>query len=141
MMTVDAGALPREFGDERIRRGRGEEHRGHDEVALIERHHQERADPRGGRAGLGAERPRDVQRDRKEDAAGARGVRRRHRRHHEIGQHDRVAKPQGAAAEALDDVYAMRSPSRVWMKPRANRNAATISQTVGSRIRRARPAP
>ena len=26
--------------------------------------------------------------------------------------------------------YAMRSPSRVWMMPRANRNAATMSQTV-----------
>ena len=42
-------------------------------------------------------------RDRKEDSAGARRVGRRHRRHHQVGQRDRVAKAKRAAAEAPDD--------------------------------------
>ena len=92
--TCNAGALPRQLGDQRIRRGRGEEHRRDDEIALIERLHQERADQRCGRARLRAERPRDAQRDGKQDAAGARGVRRRHRRH----RRDRPARWSSRAA-------------------------------------------
>ena len=100
---LDARGLPRQLGDERVRRGRRQEHRRHDEIPLIERLHQERADPRGRRARLRSERPRDVQRDGKEDAAGARRVGRRHRRHDEIGEDDGVAEPERAPADAPDD--------------------------------------
>ena len=42
-------------------------------------------------------------RDGKENAAGARRVRRRHRRHHQVGEHDRVAEAERAAADARHD--------------------------------------
>ena len=53
--------------------------------------------------GLRSEGLRHVERDRKEDASCTRRVRRRHRRHHQIGQHDRVAQPQRTATQVPDD--------------------------------------
>ena len=99
---VDARVLFGELGDQHVWSRGGQEHRRHDQIALVEHRHQERADEAGRGPGLGAERTRDAERDWKQDAAGARGVGRRHRRHRQIGEHDRIAEAKRAAAEATD---------------------------------------
>src|SRR5262245_53778334 len=98
-----AGSLADEFGDERVRGARRQEHRRDHEIAVIERQEQEAADARGRRTRLRPEHPRDVQRDGKEDSAGARGVGGRHRRHREVGEHDRIPEPERTASQALHD--------------------------------------
>ena len=99
----NARALARELRDQRVRRGGGEEHGRHDEIALIQRFHQEGSHPTGSCSGFGPARARNVERDRKEDASRPRRVRRRHRCNHQIRQHDGVAESKRACADAVDD--------------------------------------
>ncbi len=85
----------------RIRRQRGQEQRTRHRGGRKRRPHHIGADPAGGRPGFGAIDARDVADDRIDRAAAARGVGRRRRRQHEIGEGDRIAEPDGAAAEAV----------------------------------------
>ena len=59
------------------------------------------ADLAGGGSGFGAIDARDVADDRIDGAAAARGIGRRRRRQHEVGERHRIAETDGAAAEAV----------------------------------------
>ena len=98
---VDAGDLLGDGERRGIRRQRGQEQRACHRGGRKRRPHHIGADPAGGRPGFGAVDARNVADDRIDGAAAARGVRRRRRRQHEVGEGNGIAEPDGAAAEAV----------------------------------------
>ena len=98
---VDACDLLGDGERSRIRRQRGQEQRTRHRGGRERRPHHIGADPAGRRPRFRAIDARDVADDRIDGAAAARGVGRCRRRQHEIGEGDRIAEPDGAAAEAV----------------------------------------